>query len=187
MNLFQTGNIHRQAMLGADDSLDQDNEKEDLKMELALLNTALKKLDPDFDFAPIINPLLSDQGPAMAVVPKLKRQIERMKQVRADFLQTRAANIPGRMSLVPETAGPLLLHEATPPAVSLPPARLKRGPCVAQSTPNIFVAEVQPAWGPLKRYENAMDHRKYSACVDCARLVFDHMRSEHPGGPRDCK
>ena len=75
-------------MLGADDSLDQDNEKEDLKMELALLNTALKKLDPDFDFAPIINPLLSDQGPAMAVVPKLKKQIERITKVRDDFLQT---------------------------------------------------------------------------------------------------
>jgi hypothetical protein len=43
LNLFQTGNIHRQAMLGADDSLDKDaadNAKEDLEMELAPLNAA---------------------------------------------------------------------------------------------------------------------------------------------------
>ena len=32
-----------------------------------------------------------------------------------------------------------------------------------------------------------MDQRKYNACVQCARLIFDHMRSAHPGGPRDCK
>ena len=128
MNLFQTGNIHRQAMLGADDSLDQDNEKEDLKMELALLNTALKKLDPDFDFAPIINPLLSDQGPAMAVVPKLKKQIERMTKVRDDFLQTRAANIQGRMSLVPEPAGPLPVGPFLPNG----PAQICYGPAQIQ-------------------------------------------------------
>ncbi len=47
MNLIPTGDIHRQAMLGGDDSLGQDavdNVKEDLKFELALLNVALKKL-----------------------------------------------------------------------------------------------------------------------------------------------
>ena len=53
-------------MLGADDSLDQDDVKEDLKMELVLLNATLEDLNPNWDFAPIINPLLSDQGPAMA-------------------------------------------------------------------------------------------------------------------------
>ena len=64
--------LFRQAMasmLGADDSLDQDgldDVKDDLKMQLALLHTALKDLNPNFDFAPIVNPLLGDQGPAMA-------------------------------------------------------------------------------------------------------------------------
>ena len=85
-------------MLGADDSLDQDDlddVMEGLKMELALLNTALKKLEPEFDFAPIINPLLSDQGPAMAVVPKLKRQIDRLTNLRDEFLKKNAGRCPG--------------------------------------------------------------------------------------------
>ena len=78
-------------MLGADDSLNQDDVKEDLKMELALLNANMKALNPNWDFAPIINPLLSDQSPAMTVVPKLKKQIQRMTKVKDDFLKTRAA------------------------------------------------------------------------------------------------
>ncbi len=56
-------------MLGDDDSLGQDaadNVKEDLKFELALLNVALKKLDADSNFTILINPLLADQGPAIA-------------------------------------------------------------------------------------------------------------------------
>jgi hypothetical protein len=61
--------------------------KEDLKTELVLLNAALKKLDADWDFTDIIRPLLSDQGPALAVVPKLKRQIDRMTNIRNEFLQ----------------------------------------------------------------------------------------------------
>ena len=115
-------------MLGADDSLDQDDVKEELKMELVLLNATLKDLNPNWDFAPIINPLLSDQGPAMAVVPKLKKQIERMTKGRDDFLQTRAANIQGRMSLVPEPAGPL------PAGPFLPngPAQICYGPAQIQ-------------------------------------------------------
>ncbi len=48
---------------------------EDLKFDLQVLNAALKKLDVDWDFTAFITPLLSDQGPALAVVPKLKRQI----------------------------------------------------------------------------------------------------------------
>ena len=178
-------------MLGADDSLNQDDVAGDLKMELIILTATLKDLIPKYNFAPVVDPLLSDQGPAKTVVPKLKKQIQRMTKVKDDFLQTRAANIQGRMSLVPEPAGPLpagpFLPNATSPAVSLPPVRLKRGPSAAQSTPNIFVAEVLPAWGPLKRFENAMDQRKYNACVQCVRIVFDHMKSAHSGGPRDCK
>ena len=57
-------------MLGADDpleGLDQDDVREELKMELALLNAALKDLNPHLDLADIIKPLLSDQGPAIAL------------------------------------------------------------------------------------------------------------------------
>ncbi len=70
-----SGDIHRQAMLGDDDSLGQEAAEkvaEDLKfrVELALLNATLKKLDADWDFTVLTNPLLADQGPAIAVVPK---------------------------------------------------------------------------------------------------------------------
>ena len=90
MNLIRTGDIHRKAMLGDDDSLGQEaaeNVKKDLKFESAVLNAALKKLDADLDFSLLINPLLADQGPAIAVVPKLKRQIDRMTQIRDEFLK----------------------------------------------------------------------------------------------------
>jgi hypothetical protein len=65
---------------------------EDLKFELDLLNAALKKLDADWDFTVFINPLLADQGPAIAVVPKLKRQIDRMTKIRDEFLQKKTSN-----------------------------------------------------------------------------------------------
>ena len=67
MNLIRTGDIHRQAMLGEEDSLGQeaaDKVVENLKFELVPLNVALKKLDADLDFTVLINPLLADQGPA---------------------------------------------------------------------------------------------------------------------------
>ncbi len=65
-------------MLLEEDSLSQeaaDNVVEDLKFELALLNVALMKLDADLDFTVLINPLLADQCPAIAVVPKLESLI----------------------------------------------------------------------------------------------------------------
>ena len=76
-------------MLGEEDSLGQEaaeNVKEDLKFELAVLNAALKKMDANWDFSLLINPLLA-QGPAIAVVPKLKRQIDRLTKLRDEFLQ----------------------------------------------------------------------------------------------------
>ena len=59
-------------MLGEDNSFGQDaadDVKEDLKFELADLNAALKKLDADWEFMVLINPLLAYQGLAIAVVP----------------------------------------------------------------------------------------------------------------------
>jgi hypothetical protein len=67
LNLIRNGDIHRKAMLGEEDSLGQEAAEkvvEDLKFELALLNAALKKLDADWDFTVLINPLLADRGPA---------------------------------------------------------------------------------------------------------------------------
>jgi hypothetical protein len=88
LNLIRTGDIHRQTMLEEDDSLGQDAaDKEEMKFKLAVLNTALKHLNKNWDFTVLINTLLADQGPAIAVVPKLKRQIDRMTKLRDEFLQ----------------------------------------------------------------------------------------------------
>ena len=64
---------------------------EDLKFDLQVLNAAMKKLDADWDFTATITPLLSDQGHALAVAAKLKRQIERMTRLRDQFLQQKQA------------------------------------------------------------------------------------------------
>ncbi len=75
-------------MLGDDDSLGQEaaeNVKEELKFQLAVLNAAMKDLNKNWDFTLLINPLFADQGPAFALVPKLKKQIDRMTKLRDDF------------------------------------------------------------------------------------------------------
>jgi hypothetical protein len=90
-----SGDSHRQAMaaiLGDDDSLGQEAAEEvveDLKFDLQVLNAALKKLDADWNLTAIITPLLFYQGPALAVVPKLKRQIDLMTKLRDEFQKNR--------------------------------------------------------------------------------------------------
>ncbi len=66
------------AMLGDENSIDPDDVSDELKFELVLLNWALRKLDKDWDFSDIICQLSSDPGPVLAIIPKLKKQIERM-------------------------------------------------------------------------------------------------------------
>jgi hypothetical protein len=77
-------------MLGEEDSLGQeaaDNVKEELKFQLAVLYADMKELNKNWDFTLLINPLLENQGPAFALVPKLKNQIDRMTKLRDEFLQ----------------------------------------------------------------------------------------------------
>ena len=84
-------------MLGEDDSLGEeaaDRVVEDLKFDLQVLNAAMKKLDADWDFTATITPLLSDQGHALAVAAKLKRQIERMTKLRDEFQTKQAEQMP---------------------------------------------------------------------------------------------
>ncbi len=97
-------------MLGEENSLGQDAEddgKKDLKFELAVLNAALKDLNKNWDFTVLINPLLADQGPAIAVVPKLKKQIDRMAKLGDEILQKKQAHVQGRL---PDAPGGRLLH-----------------------------------------------------------------------------
>ncbi len=75
-------------MLGDENSIDPDDVRDELKFELVMLNGALKKLDKDWDFSDIIRQLSSDPGPALATIPKHKKQIERITKLRDDFLRT---------------------------------------------------------------------------------------------------
>jgi hypothetical protein len=77
-------------MFGDDNFTDQDaadDARDELKFRLAILNRALKDLNKTWDFTDIIRPLLADQGPVTAFVPKLKTQIERMTKIKDDFLR----------------------------------------------------------------------------------------------------
>ena len=86
-----------------------------MKFESALLNAALKKLDTDWDCTDIIRPLLSDQGPANAVVPKLEKQIERITKIKDDFVRREEEKKPA--------GAPALQEEERNQADALPQAR----------------------------------------------------------------
>ena len=63
-----------------ENSSDLEDPREDYKNELIMLHATLKKLDRDLDFSDIIKPLLAETGPALTHVPKLYKQITRMKK-----------------------------------------------------------------------------------------------------------
>ena len=58
-----------------------EDQRDDFKNELISLHATLKRLDNNLDFTAIIIPLLADTGPAVAHVPKLEKQIARMKKL----------------------------------------------------------------------------------------------------------
>jgi hypothetical protein len=71
-------------MLG-DESTDVDELREELQFELIVLHTEVKELNKGWDFTPIIDPLLADQGPALSLVPRMKKHIEWLKQLEEEF------------------------------------------------------------------------------------------------------
>jgi hypothetical protein len=77
-------------MLGNDSSIDPEDVRDKLKIELIVLNGALKDLNKNWDFSDVIRPLLTDQGPALPTVPKLTTLIVRLKKIRDDFLAKKA-------------------------------------------------------------------------------------------------
>ncbi len=86
-----------------ENSSDLEDLREDYKNELIMLHATLKALKRDLDFSDILKQLLAETGPAVAHVPKLVRQIARMKKningmeenVQADFLRQSPAQISG--------------------------------------------------------------------------------------------
>jgi hypothetical protein len=47
-------------------------------------------INKNWDFTVLIKPLLADQGPAIAFVPKLKSHIDRLRKLRDEFLQKKS-------------------------------------------------------------------------------------------------
>ena len=78
-------------LLGEDSLESAEDQKDDLKSQLVALNAAMRRLDPNLDFSDIIKPLLADQGPVFALVPKLKKQLERMNKIRDGLPQLQAS------------------------------------------------------------------------------------------------
>ncbi len=76
-------------MLGSDNSVDPEDVRDELMAKLALLNGALKKLDPDVDFSEVPRPLLADTGPVHA--QRLARQKIRMEKIRDDLVRKAGA------------------------------------------------------------------------------------------------
>ncbi len=76
-----------------DTSTDVDAVREDLRFELIVLHTEVKKLDAGWDFTAVVKPLLDDQGSAILGIPRIKKQIERLKKLR-DHVHATAASPP---------------------------------------------------------------------------------------------
>ncbi len=157
------------AMLGDENSIDPDDVRDELKFELVVLNGALRKLDKDWDFSDIISQLSSDPGPVLAIIPKLKKQIERMTKLRDDFLRKeqekqRADFLHTAQEYLPAAPAGTAGGSA---ALRLPSRRGLHHARVSTIVPE----EVHPPWGPLKRY-SASAHciRKYGCIQGMAKV-----------------
>jgi hypothetical protein len=64
---------------------------------LITLHSAMKKLDMDLDYSAVVDPLLADQGPALAHIPRLIMTTQRLEKIKEQFLlereQQRAASL----------------------------------------------------------------------------------------------
>jgi hypothetical protein len=153
--------------------------------------------------------LLSDQGHALAVAAKLKRQIERMTKLRDAFLlqQKQAEKMPakpaGKMpdkpsgSCQPTRRRRAASREKTqpdeltstdlegPPTAPHQALHKRRGPQRARSD-GIVVSEALPKWGPSPRFDHAMDRDTYDRSLQCAKRTIEHMWT-HPHGPDQCR
>jgi hypothetical protein len=164
------------------------------------LQATLKRLDNNLDFTAIILPLLADTGPAVHHVPKLAKQIDRMKKLidktvrqeveMADFLrqspaQTSRGSAPAPLPN-PGQHQQQRRSDAAPLAPSkvnvAPPLRGGRGGTHLKIPPEaaIVPVEVQPRWGPLARYAASMDQKTYNKVVEAAQTIYNLMIGTRP-------
>ncbi len=93
-----------------DTSTDVDAVRADLRFELIVLHTEVKKLDPGWDFTALVKPLLDDQGSAFLGIPIIKNMIERLKKLRDEFHQ-KARHLQRPAAALPEAAQSLYVAE----------------------------------------------------------------------------
>jgi hypothetical protein len=74
-------------MIADETSTDVDAVRVELKFELNVLHGEVKELHKSWDFTAIVDPLLADQGPALLLIPRIKKQIERLKNLKEGFEQ----------------------------------------------------------------------------------------------------
>jgi hypothetical protein len=145
-------------MIVDDGSTDVDGLREELKFELIVLHGEVKKLDVSWDFTTIVGPLLADKDPAMAVIPRIKKQIDQLKKLRDDF-QQKARDLQRPAAALAEAAQSLYVakfpdtEEGRP--VNQKTQRRRQPP------PGIVIDEVLPSWGDCKRYSRTMNQKHY--------------------------
>ena len=84
----------------------------------------MKKLDRDWDFSEVIQPLLTDQGPASATILRLSssKQIVCLKKIGDEFLTKQQRETPGSSFTVGTSAGVGLSAEPIGPIPKSPSA-----------------------------------------------------------------
>ena len=95
-------------LLMTDNSTDLFDMRDELRVQLIVLNSDLKKLDKDWDFSAMFRPLLEDtMAPSFSQIERLRKWKERMTTLKDDFLrqqQERKEQEPSRPAPPPAAA-----------------------------------------------------------------------------------
>ncbi len=166
-------------MIVDDTSTDVEALRDELKFELVVLHSEVKKLDKNWDYSGIITPLMDDQGPPLNVVRRIQKLIEQLRKLRVDFHQT-ARDLQRPAAALAEAAQSLY--------VAVPPNTKKGRPVKPKPQPrrhlppDFVIEEVTPSWGDCKRY-CAMDEKQYHWIVAIAKYIYDMILQS----PDPCK
>jgi hypothetical protein len=82
--------IQNQLLLCDNKSTDPEDVRTEKKIELITLHSAMKRLDKELlDYSAVVDPLLADQGPVLAHIPRLIKTIQRLEKIKEEFLLER--------------------------------------------------------------------------------------------------
>ncbi len=156
-----------------DNSTDVDAFRAELKFEWIMLHGEVKELNKSWDLT-VVNPLLADQGPALTLVPRIKKQIERLKKLKEDF-EHKARDVQRPAAALAQSfyVAEFPNTKKGMPGKQFKPARTRRPPPQAA----IAIEEVHPSWGECKRYSRSMDQSQYSSFVATVKEIHDTILS----------